>query len=200
MRGGSTSQPTPGVWQSLNFKTLLRSLWISNPLMWYLITNHLHNLVHFHLVQESWKLISRWTGKVSCRKTRSISGCSEILFSVTTWPDTEKILSTGTQVGDIPRYLHSVWDKYGNVEVYFFHHNRGFSSTGRSPSIHYWPTRSLYVSTSSFDRTLSSYLHTTVGSLLWRHTCRSVRDVSGNENNGSLLLVLHTLPDFLVVI
>ena len=37
--------------------------------------------------------MSRWRGKASCRKTRSVtvSGCSLFLVAVTTWPATERI-------------------------------------------------------------------------------------------------------------
>ncbi len=60
--------------------------------------------------------MTRWRGKASCRKTRSVtvSGCSLFLVAVTTWPVTEKSLSTGTLVTVIVRYLRDTWGKYGN--------------------------------------------------------------------------------------
>jgi hypothetical protein len=66
----------------------------------------------------------RWRGKASCRKTRSVtvSGCSLFFVSVTTWPATEKSLSTGALVVGIAigivRYLRTTWAKYGNVAAY----------------------------------------------------------------------------------
>ena len=97
--------------------------------------------------------MSRWRGKTPGRKTRSVtvSGCSLFLVAVTTWPVTEKSLSTGALVTDIVRYLRATWAKYGNVTSYFFHHTKGFKSTRISPSMYFFPTTVQYVSTSSLS-------------------------------------------------